>query len=102
MRGQRIFNELIKENGPENNSRKGRSNALLHQRNECLMARYMYYGYIRNKCYEDILRLLVDEFFLSPVTISVLIQDHTDQLQLLKQKAHSLYYFQNRWPHMKW
>jgi hypothetical protein len=102
MRGQKIFNELIRESGLENRTRKGRSNTLLHKRNECLMARYIYYGYIRNKCYEEIVRLLVGEFYLSPVTISALIQEHTEQLQLLKQKAHSLYYFQNRWPHMKW
>ncbi len=102
MRGQRIFNELMREPAMTTRARKGRSNTLLHKRNECLLARYYYYGYLKNRCYEDILRLLVTEFYLSPATISALVQEHAEEVQALKQKAPSHYFFQSRWPHMKW
>ncbi len=102
MRGKKFFNEIIKDAGLSVTRGKGRNNSLVSKRNECLAARYFYYGSIKNKYYEEILRLLVCEFFLSPNTISFLIQNLTDQLQSLKQKDPPLYYFQNRWPHMKW
>ena len=102
MRGQRTFNDIIKETGLTGTVRRGRNNTLVLKRNDCLIARYYYYGYVRNKCFEEILRELVNEFFLSPNTISHLIQDHTEQVQALKQKAPPRYYFQNYWPHLKW
>jgi hypothetical protein len=102
MRGQKIFKEIIKESSLHSAIRKGRSNSLLSKRNECMVARYYYYGSIKNKVYEETLRLLVSEFFLSPATISFQVQEHTDQLQSLKRNCPSLYYFQSRWPHLKW
>ena len=102
MRGQRTFKTIIKESGLTATTRKGRNNTLLFKRNECLVARYYHYGNVKNRCYEDILRLLVTEFYLSPNTISALIMEHTAQIQALKQKDPSLSYFQNRWPHLKW
>jgi hypothetical protein len=102
MRGQKVFNDIIREEGLSNTIRKGRSNTLLYKRNECMIARYYYYGYLKSKVYEEILKLLVSEFFLSPSTIAFQVMEHTEQLQYLKQKGPTLYYFQNRWPHMKW
>ena len=102
MRGQRIFNELIKGHGLGSPIQKGRSNKLVNRRNECLLARYYYHGYYKNLCYEEILRQLVTEFFLSPRTVANIILDHSEQLQALKQRAHVMYYFQSRWPHMRW
>lgn len=102
MRGQKIFNEIIKDSGIQRELRRGRNNSLIDKRNECLVARYYYYAAIKNKCYEDILSQLVIEFFLSPVTIANAVKNSTEQLQALKQKGPVPYYFQNKWPHMKW
>ena len=102
MRGQKIFNQIIKDSGITKEHRKGRNNSLVDKRNECLVARYYYYAAIKNKCFEDILRQMVSEFFLSPTTISMIVRGGSDQLQSLKQKAPVIYYFQNNWPHMKW
>ena len=102
MRGQRVFNELIKDSGLNANLTKGRSSNLIIRRNECLAARYFFYGYFRNLCYEEILRALVSEFFLSAHTISNIIMEQADNIGALKQKSPSMHYFQNRWPHMKW
>ena len=102
MRGQKVFNTLIKDIGLQAPARKGRNDALVSKRNECLLARYYYYGYYKNKCYEDIIRQLVTEFYLSPATIMAIIQSKTDQVQAIKQRCPVLYYFQNHWPHLKW
>lgn len=102
MRGQTVFNRIIKDGGLTGTLRKGRNDTLITKRNECLTARYFFYGSSKNKCYEEILRMLVGEFYLSPATISAIIMDRTEQLQMLKQKQPTLFYFQNRWPHLKW
>ena len=102
MRGQKIFNAIVKDGGLTNIRSKGRNNSLVTKRNECLLARYYYYGCDKNMVYEEIVRLLVNEFFLSPSTISFIIQAHTDKLIALKQKHRPLSFFQSRWPHLKW
>ena len=102
MRGQRFFNEQIKNSGLGTTVRKGRSDKLVNRRNECLIARYYYYGYYKNKCYEEILKLLESEFFLSQATISHMLQVQSDQVLMLKDKKPALFFFQNRWAHLKW
>jgi hypothetical protein len=102
MRGQNIYKELTKENGLIRKPRKGRNGSLVARRNECLVARYFYHASFRNLCYEDIVRVLVGEFFLSPSTIANLVLENSDWLQSMKQNYPSIYYFQVRWPHLKW
>jgi hypothetical protein len=102
MRGQKVYNEIIKTTGLNTPVRKGRNNSLVTKRNECLIARYYYYGYYKNKCYEDIIRLLVTEFFLSPVTVAIIIQNNTDILHAIKLRSPVLHYLQSHWPHMRW
>ncbi len=102
MRGQKTFNEIIKDSGISRSLRRWRNNSLISKRNDCLIARYYYYATLKNKCYEDILRHIMSEFFLSPATIAMVVQQHSDELHALKQRAPVLYYFQNRWPHLKW
>ena len=102
MRGQKVFKEIIKTNRLSSTPRKGRNDKLVTRRNECLLARYFYYGFYRNMCYEEILRELVAEFFISPNTIANLIQTNTELLQSIKQNAVVLHYFQNKWPNLKW
>ena len=102
MRGQKIFKDILNDSGLTSTIHKGRNHLLVTKRNECLVARYYYYAGKKSKCYEEILRTLVAEFFLSPSTISFIVMEHMEQLQALKNKRPSLYYFQNRWPHLKW
>lgn len=82
--------------------RKGRSDDLIMKRNECLIARYYYYGTIRGKTYEDTLNLLVREFFLSQSTILRQINTNGETVMMFKKSAHGPRWFQARWPHLKW
>ncbi len=101
MRGKRIFEELTTL-GKRKPERKGRNVNLIALRNECLLARYYYYAHMKRKTYDDLLQLLMMEFFVAPATITYLVQDHTDHLLQLKQKAPGRYYFTSRWPHLRW
>jgi hypothetical protein len=102
MRGQKTFKDILKEPGLGAPIVKGRNNKLILRRNDCLLARYYYYGFFRNMLYEEIIRQLVAEFYISPNTIANIIQSHAEDLQALKHRAQVLHYFQNHWPHLKW
>jgi len=102
MRGQKMFNDIIKGSNLSKEPRKGRNDKLITMRNDCLLARYFYYGFYKNICYEEILRALVSEFFLSPNTITNIIQNHEAQLLAIRKRAAVSYYFQSKWPHLKW
>ena len=67
-----------------------------------MLARYYYYGYLRNKSYEDIISLIVGEFFLSPDRIARIIQQNISFIKELKERKFSLNQLQNTWPHFKW
>lgn len=101
MRGKNAF-KIVFENNDEVNAGKGRSSKQLARRNECLADRYFYYGHFTDKRYDAIIALLSNEFFLSTATIPAIIQQHMEQLQMLKKKKPGIYYFQCKWPHMKW
>ena len=102
MRGQRIYNEIIKGDIQGKINRKGRNDKLVIKRNECLLARYVFLGLKKDHCYEEIVRALVSEFFLSPNTIVKILQENTDMLHTIRQRAQVTYYFQNKWPHLRW
>ena len=101
MRGQKIYKEMIGASRG-NGLQRGRSNSLISRRNECLLARYYYYGFHKDVCYEENLRQLAIEFFLSASTLARIIMNNTDRLQQIKEKAPGVYYLQSHWPHMKW
>lgn len=102
MRGQKLYNEIITRNDICKAQRKGRSNSLVGKRNDCLIARYYYYGTIKHRGYEEMLQELLREFFLSPATIANIINESMEQMQLLKQMDPGLAYFYNKWPHLRW
>ncbi len=102
MRGQKVYNTIIKDGSISGTIRKGRNNSLISKRNECMIARYYYYGYLRNKGYEETLKLLMSEFYLSPATIAFQVQQQSESLVKLRQLSPTVYYFMNRWPHYKW
>ncbi len=102
MRGYRVYQLVQQTDTIAVPARKGRNAQLLSKRNECLLARYYYYAYMKNKSYADVLKLIVMEFYVSEATIAMLVQDYLDDLMALKKKCPTLYYFNRRWPHIRW
>lgn len=83
-------------------TRRGRSEELHARRNEALIERYYYYGKFTDKRYEAILDQLSDEFFLTPVTISEVMNDNFNKLSDLKAHAPAKDYFKKKYPHLVW
>lgn len=81
---------------------KGRNLGKLARRNECLADRYHYYCNYTDKRFEVVIEQLSFEFFLSNETINDIIRSQGPYLHVLKKEKPSLYYFQNKWPHLKW
>lgn len=102
MRGKNKFLETFREEGNDDRQQKGRSRNLVALRNQCLIARYYYYGAFTDKRYDIIVELIAAEFFLSVQTIPGILKTNTAELRALKTKQPPLSYFQQRWPHIKW
>ena len=102
MRGSNtLFSDIFEDNKPPK-QRKGRSLNLINKRNECLIARYFYYGKFCDKKYTSIIEILSEEFFLSTVTIPEIIDDNSQLLHSLKKEANNPNHFKNKWPHLTW
>jgi hypothetical protein len=102
MRGQKLFNDIIKSELPDRSEHKGRSESLLSKRNNCMLARFYYYGEYRRKNYESIIQLMVAEFFLSPERISRIITQNAAVIRKMKEDHVSKYQLQAGWPQFKW
>lgn len=100
MRGQKQYNDVLKKETTKRG--KGRNESLLTKRNNCLLARYYYYGHFREKCFEDILQLLAADFFLSNVRIIRLVQQNSEKIKELKDSEATIYQLQQSWPQFKW
>lgn len=101
MKGQRLFNDLMKA-GMTAPVKRGRNDELNHERNACLAARYYYYGHLKECKYEEIISLLVREFFISPSRINRIVQDHADKISEMKTQKITRYKLGQTWPHLKW
>lgn len=101
MRGKQLFKNIVSKE-EEQERRPGRSENLMALRNKCLLNRYFYYGFYKRKTYDDILNLLVAEFFITAERISRIVQQNTTVLREMKDRKTSLYYMQSRWPHYRW
>jgi hypothetical protein len=82
--------------------RKGRSDELNALRNECLVSRYYYTGRESKRAYTLLIREIAEQFFISPVTVSEVIQDNYSLLIGLKKENPGKAYFMKKWPHLVW
>ena len=103
MSSKVLYKELIAQD-PETTpcERPGRNATMMAQRNLCMLARYFYYGHYRRKKFDEIITLLVAEFFISTDRIIRIIQKNTATLKEMKEQRITRYYMQSRWPHYRW
>ncbi|MBC7554156.1 MAG: hypothetical protein H7257_09260 [Taibaiella sp.] len=100
MRGQKLFNAVLRTE--DSAARKGRSETMLLKRNSCLAARYYFYGCLRKKTYEDILNLMMTEFFISPDRIARIIQQNISLVKEMKDRKLTKSQLRDNWPYFKW
>ena len=102
LRGsQTLFADIFEMPAAEK-QRKGRSETLNSQRNECLIDRYYLYGRFYGLRYGLILKILSKEFFLSEITIPQILEDNQDKLSAVKKAALQRAELKKKWPHMDW
>lgn len=99
-----LFNNIFYDEAPvvQMKPRKGRNDELNALRNECLIARYFYTGRESQKVYSVLIREIADQFFISPVTVSEVIQGNYNLLMGLKKENPGKGYFVKKWPHLVW
>lgn len=96
-----MFKDIVKADVAKS-ATKGRSESLLSKRNNCMLARFYYYGQIRNKSFENILELMTAEFFLSTERISRIISQNATEIMKMKQRETTIYQLQTSWPQFRW
>lgn len=107
LRGKTLDNTLFHETVvmqlpvPE---RKGRSEKGIEDRDELLIARYVYYKlyhpYMRYEFMIEQIRCIVG--FLEPFTISKKLVEHAVSIQQLRQQEPSKKYFRDKYPMIVW
>jgi len=108
MRGIRVFQELTSENTQiERNvvigtKLKGRCNHLFRERNNCLVSRYFYYAKLKRLNYDDVLKNLKTEFFITERTIINTIQDEHDFLKKIIAEKPSVNELKRRYQFLIW
>jgi hypothetical protein len=102
MRGAALFKTLVTDEELNKRERKGRSATLNDKRDECLLARFYYYTVHRGLCFEEVLKQVSIEFFITCDRIVKIIQLHPEEIKTMKEKKLSVYKLQHRWPHFKW
>lgn len=98
----KIYKNIFNPSTSPSRKSRGRSRTLIAERNQCLVARYYYYGQFSKKTYNKIIEQLSHEFFLSTVTITEIITEHMEVLDRLKEAKPVLSFFSDQWQHLKW
>lgn len=105
-RGVRLHTLLLFEevNIPTHNEelRSGRNPHLIESRDNCLLHRFYFKTKIQRKIYEDVLKELEHEFFLSKMMIQKILQNKADDALLIKRQQPSLKDLKDQFPFMVW
>ena len=101
LRGQRLFNGLIDEEEPKF-SRRGRNEALIKRRNECLLYRYYYYSKIKRMRYGDVLKTVGEEFYIAPRTLSDILAEQAVSLKTIFKENPSIKELEKKFNYLNW
>ena len=82
---------------------KGRNSGLNEARNEAIVTRYWYHGSsIAGISYQQLIVKVANEFFLSPFTITEIIDANYLRLKQLKQQSPTVKQLREKYPHYCW
>ncbi len=106
-RGKRLFEKLNDMAAPPevaglDTLKKGRSKALVDERNNQLIHRYYYHAHIRCLKYELVLAALQKDFCLSATTVTALIASRSDDAQSLFKAKPTTAHLIKKYPHFNW
>lgn len=103
IRGQQtLFTNIFPSSIKRDSERKGTRNVFIEDRDIAIAHRYYYYIHIRRQRYDDTLRDLEKEFFL---TADYIIQRLTPCVELIKDLTHrnvKVSLLKRKYPHWTW
>lgn len=106
QRGIRVFNQLLFEEDtqPALPKRKYsyRHPELIAARDRFLIHRFYYKSKIEQKFYQDAIKELEKELYLSKIMIQKIIQAKADDALLLKKQQITVKQLKEEWPHINW
>ncbi len=106
VRGSRsIYKDIFEAREPIEKcdaERKGRSEILIKQRNTCLLYRFAYYVKVHDLKYVQALNKVSTEFFLSPRTITDLLQSETEALKQAREEVKNIKHLKTMFPFLSW
>lgn len=105
-RGLRLHQALIFEEVeiriPDSDQRSGRNPQLIEKRDNLLIHRFYFKTKVQRKIYDDVLRELEEETFLSKIMIMKILQAKADQALLIKKQQPSKEDLRRQFPFMVW
>jgi hypothetical protein len=105
MKGsQKLFKDIlhVPQTTPTEIAKKGRNTALHVNRNRCIVHRYYFYITFTEKRYATIIQKLEDEFFISQVTIIMLLTQYFGLITEIRKNKLSITDLQKKYPHLVW
>lgn len=102
MRGSNtLFSDIFPVNPPEK-QRRGRSETCDQQRNLCLISAYYYIGVSSGYRYEILIRIISQQFWLSEITVSNILQLNHHLLVKVRNEKPTKKELKEKWPWLSW
>jgi len=106
QRSIRVFNQLLFEDAapiPENKPNNSfRSPQHIAARDLFLINRFYYKSKIQRKLFQDVIKELEYEVYLTDITIRKIIQAKQEEILKLKKDQITVKQLRQQWPHINW
>ncbi|AYD48215.1 hypothetical protein [Arachidicoccus soli] len=104
QRGISVFEALLFEEmeALPKRERNGRNPELLEDRDRLLLHRFYYKTKMQRKQYQDVLRELKNEFFLSTMQLQKILQCKGDEILHIKKTQPTVKWLRDEWGWMIW
>jgi hypothetical protein len=99
---QSLFAEFLPIATPSEKSRKGRSETLDSQRNECIIDRYLFVVSNTGLRYDLVIKIISADFFLAERTITDLLSNNHHQLKKARDLQLERKDLEKKWPQYNW
>ena len=108
MKGARLFDQLTAAQiaplpgTPATSKKKGRAADLIEERNKCLLLRFHFHAKVKRLRYDDVLKTLSSEFFISERTIAEIIAKESEFAKDVFTDESKLKSLQKRYSFLSW
>lgn len=102
MRGQfKLFEDKFIQEAQKKEDQRPR-NYYMPERNRCLVHRYYFHAEINKYRYDETIKLLEQEFFLTEITIVKILMKCHDQIDMIIEKKLGENDFKKMFPWLNW